>query len=189
MSRIFRHIELFLFSAILFALGWIMGTPERALERLSFVSAWLCFAYMSMALFVGPFFRIRYKKSVANIYLRRDVAIWAALVGLLHLVVGTEQSMNDEYLRMFVEEAARQPSPLVREMLFAWGSSIGFIVGVLYLGLLALSSDRAIRVLGIRWWKRLQKSSYLAFGLLVVHGLAFQVLEYRSRVVMLVFIL
>jgi len=186
MSRVFRHIQIFLFSALLFALAWVAGTPEGGAERLSIVSAWLSFAYLSAAFFVGPYFRIRYKKNIANIYLRRDIAIWAGLVGLLHLVVGTIQSMNNEYLQIFVELPAR-PSPFVRELLFSWGSSIGFLVGVILVGLLLISSDRAISLLGIKWWKRLQKSSYLAFGLTVVHALAFQLLESRSRVLMLLF--
>jgi DMSO/TMAO reductase YedYZ heme-binding membrane subunit len=189
MSRVFRHVELFLFTVLLFAFAWVAGMPDAAINRLSTASAWLCFAYMCTALFVGPFFRIRYKKNVVNIYLRRDLGIWTALVGLFHLVVGTMESMNDEYMMRHVDEAMRAPAPMIREMLFSWGSSIGFIVGVIFVGLLAISSDQAIRVLGIKWWKRLQKSSYLAFGLLLVHALAFQVIESRNRVLIAGFML
>jgi DMSO/TMAO reductase YedYZ heme-binding membrane subunit len=36
------------------------------------------------------------------------------------------------------------------------------------------------RWLGPKWWKRLQRSSYTAFFLFVLHGFAFQALELRA---------
>jgi DMSO/TMAO reductase YedYZ heme-binding membrane subunit len=66
-----------------------------------------------------------------------------------------------------------------REQLFNWGSIFGTVVGLLFVLLLAISSDLALRRLGPKTWKRLQRSSLLAFWLTVAHGVAFQILEDR----------
>ena len=48
---------------------------------------------------------------------------------------------------------------------------------ILFLMLLLLSNDRSLRRLGPKWWKRLQRSSYVAIALTFYHGFAFQYLE------------
>jgi DMSO/TMAO reductase YedYZ heme-binding membrane subunit len=45
-----------------------------------------------------------------------------------------------------------------------------------------LSSDRALRKIGMTWWKRLQRASYAAFLFTSIHAVAFQVIESRSLV-------
>ena len=73
-----------------------------------------------------------------------------------------------------------RPSEVVRMALFSWGTIAGLIVAVVLLFLLMLSNDVALRTIGMRWWKRLHRASYLAFLLTALHGLAFQVLESRA---------
>jgi DMSO/TMAO reductase YedYZ heme-binding membrane subunit len=104
------------------------------------------------------------------------VGIWAALTGLFHLVLATKLSMNPSYMGAVVDA---QGGTSARQ-LFAWGSVLGYLVGLNFLLLLALSNDRVMRLIGSRWWKRLQRTSYVSFGLTLAHGLAFQVLEARS---------
>jgi len=47
--------------------------------------------------------------------------------------------------------------------------------------LLAISSDRALRWVGLPRWKWLQKSAVLVFWLTALHAFAFQLLEYRGQ--------
>ena len=46
--------------------------------------------------------------------------------------------------------------------------------------LLALSSNKAMQQVGLRWWKRLQRMAYLVFILTIFHAWAFQLIEARN---------
>ena len=88
--------------------------------------------------------------------------------------------MTPVYQATFVAINDAGLAPETRMQFFTWGAITGLVIGVLILMLLLLSSDRALRLLGTRWWKRLQRSAYLLFVVTLVHGLAFQLLEARS---------
>ncbi|MDH3282042.1 MAG: hypothetical protein OEQ18_13070, partial [Gammaproteobacteria bacterium] len=62
---------------------------------------------------------------------------------------------------------------------YSAGTIVGFLVGVVFIVLLGLSNDWSLRRLGRRKWKRMQRLAYVAFGLIVVHGFAFQLIESR----------
>jgi len=181
-SRIQRHLTLALVVAAACVVATLPAGPVAASERLSLATAWLSMLLFGAALLIGPRHALRTGQPILNSLVRRDLGIWAALTGLAHFGLGTEASMNAAYLTAFVSEAPSAPGPAVREQLFTWGSLAGFIVGLQVLLLLALSSNRALRVLGAPRWKRLQRSSYLAFGLTAGHGLAFQALEGRNPI-------
>jgi methionine sulfoxide reductase heme-binding subunit len=57
---------------------------------------------------------------------------------------------------------------------FGLANYTGLGAAVLFLILLALSNDFSLRALGVRSWKSAQRWRYLAFGLTVVHGVAYQ---------------
>ncbi len=158
------------------------GQPSAAADRVSIVSAYLCTLLFCVVLLIGPITVITGGRLTLNQLLRRDLGIWTAVTGILHLALGTELSMNVAYLETFVEGVVSPPAPAIRQALFTWGTIGGFIVGLLFLLLLALSNNAAIRLLGASWWKRLQRSSYLAFVLTAIHGFAFQILESRSLI-------
>jgi DMSO/TMAO reductase YedYZ heme-binding membrane subunit len=88
--------------------------------------------------------------------------------------------MNPVYLGKFVTGPDGFASAEIRSGLFSWGSITGFVAGLIFLLLLALSNDYVLRWLGPKWWKRLQRSSYMAFFLFVLHGFAFKALELRA---------
>src|SRR5262249_15733391 len=62
---------------------------------------------------------------------------------------------------------------------FGWANHLGLVGGLLLIFLLVLSNDWSLTRLGARRWKGLQRWNYLVFGLVVVHGLLYQVLEKR----------
>jgi DMSO/TMAO reductase YedYZ heme-binding membrane subunit len=88
--------------------------------------------------------------------------------------------MTPIYMQTYVNAPGLRPSEVVRMALFSWGTIAGLIVAAVLLLLLMLSNDVALRTIGMRWWKRLHRTSYLAFLLTALHGLAFQVLESRA---------
>ena len=136
-------------------------------------------AFLCSALLVGPVYRIEGRAPQLNIYLRRDLGIWGAVTGLLHFVAGNVVAMNPLYIGSFVRGATFPPDAAFREPLFSGGAILGLLIAIIFLVLLAISSDWALRGLGAKTWKRLQRLAYIAMWLTVAHGIAFQILEAR----------
>lgn len=174
-----HHGLLAVFSLVLTGLTFGFVPEQSVLDKLSLATAYLCLLLMAAALSIGPLRELRGRPVALNHYLRRDIGIWAAITGLVHLFAGTEVSMSPQYMMAYVNLSNYGISAELRASLFLWGSIVGFVVGIIVLLLLALSNDRIIRWLGAKWWKRLQRSAYLAFVLTVLHGFAFQALESR----------
>ena len=87
--------------------------------------------------------------------------------------------MNQYYVGEFVNQAFRPPDVAWREKLFSGGSIVCVIVAIIFLLLLSISSDWAMRRLGVKKWKFIQRSAHVALWFTVLHGVAFQVLEAR----------
>ena len=178
--RLQHYVGLIIFSALI--LGWVTSTSnESTADQLSIATAYICVLLMAVALIVGPLRAYWYGiKTPVNIYLRRDIGIWTAMSGLIHLYLATIQSMNASYISRYVDINTAGLSESTRGELFLWGSVTAFIVGILLLMLLCLSSNTALRLLGVRWWKRLQRTAYAAFVLTIIHAIMFQMLEKRA---------
>ncbi len=175
-----RHGLMGLVTSTVMISALTIGPPSGRWDRLSIVSAYVCLILYAWALVIGPIRVLRNRPPQLNVYLRRDIGIWAAISGLLHLLIGADVSMNPVYLGKFVTGPDGFASAEIRSGLFSWGSITGFVAGLIFLLLLALSNDYVLRWLGPKWWKRLQRSSYTAFFLFVLHGFAFQALELRA---------
>lgn len=178
-SRLRLHILLAVVNLSILVAAWGIGERGAAIDRLSLVSAYLFLLLISFVLLVGPLRAVRTGRTTINHTLRRDVAIWSALTGLVHLAAGAAESMTPGYLEVFVTHAVNSPSVTTREAFFFWSVIIGFVIGVLLVVLLALSNNWSMTLIGQRWWKRLHRMSYFVFGLTILHGLGFQVLESR----------
>jgi len=185
MGRGARHILLGGLSAAVCGIFAVTGPIATAWDRVSILTAYLCLILLCVGLSIGPWRALATGRPTLNSYLRRDVGIWAALTGLVHLVLATELSMNSSYVGAVVDAAEQPPG----RQLFAWASVSGYLVGLNFLLLLALSNDHVMRSLGSVWWKRLQRTSYLGFCLTLLHGLAFQVLESRTWALVAVLVL
>ena len=179
MTRPVRHLLFLLSNTLALGLGALLLPYADTWERVSVGSAWLCTVLLCSALLIGPLRRAADKAAPANIYLRRDLGAWAAFQAFLHFYAGTVVSMNQTYIQAFVHVDVPPFSVELRDRLFSWSASAGLIVAVIFLLLLAISSDRALRWLGVTRWKKLQKSAHAVLWLTVLHGLAFQLLEAR----------
>ncbi len=161
-------------------MAWFTGDPAAALDRLSLLTAWLCFGLLVAALALGPLTALRTGRPTLNSLLRRDLGIWAGLTGLAHLAAATGEVMQPAYFSRYITGPDGPPLP-------GWpgwlgNSSIvgGYLVGVLFLALLLLSNNWSLRRLGPTRWKQLQGISTTAFILAVAHGIVFQIIEGRT---------
>jgi len=169
-------------SGVSLGVAAVSGPGAGVADRLSIVSAYVCLALLAVALLIGPLNVLRKGRLASNSYVRRDTGIWAALNGLLHFYLANVLSMNYEYLALFVDNAALPPTAAIRNSLYSLGTIFGYIIAVLFIVLLLLSSDWMLRKLGLKWWKRIQRLSYLGFALTALHSFAFQVIETRPLV-------
>ncbi len=174
-----RHVALAAAGLITYGLIVVLGNDDLD-DALSLSTAWLCFAYMAAALSLGPIRARRTGKPVTNLQARRDLGIWAGITGLVHLWVATDQSMTERYMAIYVNIADQVISASARADLFAWGSIIGFLIGLVLLLLLGLSNNWILNKLGVKTWKRMQRLAYPAFALTAAHGVMFQLLESRQ---------
>lgn len=173
-------LAILVFTAL--GLAVVSGPGAGAADRLSIVSAYLCLFLLGGALIYGPVHAARNGKPLGNSPTRRSIGVWSALTGLLHFVLANVLSMTYEYLGIYVENATAQPSPEIRSELYSSGTISGYVVAVLFILLAALSNDRMLRLLGMKRWKRIQRTSYIVFLLTCGHAFAFQVLETRPAI-------
>lgn len=185
-GRLFRHASLAGATAVVLLAAVATGPLPAWLDRLSIVSAYLCLGYLWLALIIGPKQAIRSGKPTVNNLLRRDLGIWGAVTGFGHFYLAMILSMSNEYLNLFVYVDELPFSVEARYLLYSWGVVAGFVVGVLFILLVGLSNDRSLRLIGARWWKRLQRLAYVAFSLTVLHAFAFQILESRQALLIIV---
>lgn len=180
-SRWRNHASLAFVSAAICTFVYAI-TNEAIIDQLSIATAYICLLLITVALSIGPLRVLRLGMVSINIYLRRDVGIWAAVAGLAHCVIATKLAMTSEYTNTYVDVSTGSLSENARAELFLWGSVAAFVIAVLLLILLSVSNQRAMKLLGVRWWKRLQRLAYLALVLTILHGLAFQLIESRSLI-------
>ena len=179
MPRLKRNLGLLLANLLLLLCAALVLPYSTLWERVSVASAWLCMLLLIVVLLMAPLQRLQGQQPPLNIYLRRDLGCWAAMQGLLHFVAGNVVAMNPVYVGTFVRGNTAPPGPMLREVLFSGGAILGMVIAILFLLLLAISSDRAVRWLGLVRWKKLQWSAHLVMWLTVIHGIAYQVLEAR----------
>jgi DMSO/TMAO reductase YedYZ heme-binding membrane subunit len=189
MTRTRRHLVLAVGSAAISVGAMALAPAGQELDRLSFVTAWLCLLLFAATLLVGPLHVRRTGRLPGNHLFRRDLGIWCVITGMVHFLLAFKVSMNLEYMELYVRGARQWPAPEVRELMYRWAVLGSLLIAALFVLLLALSNNFAIRLLGNRWWKRLQRASYPAFALTVGHSIAFQILEVRSAWLVAAFVI
>jgi sulfoxide reductase heme-binding subunit YedZ len=187
-KRALRHFALAVGSAAATSLIFAGIASDDPRFRLSMATAYVGTALLVATLAIGPLNVLRSRPNPVSTNLRRDVAIWAGIVSLAHLVAGLRVHMigNMEQYFLFPPEWT-MPIP-IRFDPFGLANWTGLIAGVILLLLLALSNDLSLRRLGSTRWKAVQRWSYWAGGLVIAHGVLYQlVLEDRAWPWILVF--
>jgi sulfoxide reductase heme-binding subunit YedZ len=176
--RIRRHIGLALAAVALTVGIFYLVQSEQAMRRLSMASAYAGLALLAATLATGPLNVVRKRPNPVSTDLRRDIGIWAGILGLVHVAVGLQVHMDAniwEYF--FYQRAGWLP---VRLDAFGFANHTGLGVTLILILLLALSNDRSLRWLGTRRWKTIHRSVYVGFALVVGHGALYQLMEKRD---------
>jgi sulfoxide reductase heme-binding subunit YedZ len=157
------------------ALFWRLFSERRDLiSHISIATAYPALFLTGLAVVLGPWNVLRRRANPVSFDLRRDVGIWAGIMALLHTGVGLNVHLRGRMWLYFVDEHHR-----VRHDWFGFGNDTGLVAALIFLLLLALSNDLSLRSLGTRRWKSLQRWTYAAVVLTILHAIAYQHVEER----------
>ena len=174
-----HHLPLAIASAVLLVL-FVAGIDSASLAyRWSMATAYVSMGWLVVTLMIGPFNVWRGRRNPFSTDLRRDVAIWAGLIALLHTGVGLQVHMGS-MLKYFFRALDGPDAWKLRGDLFGFANYTGMVAALLVLFLLAISNDWSVRLLRGSRWKSLQRLTYVMVLLTIFHGIAYQVLEKRA---------
>jgi sulfoxide reductase heme-binding subunit YedZ len=175
--RLIRH-HLPLAIATIAAIVLLYSTrPYRDwVSRASFATAYPGLILLAATLCIGPWNLLRARRTPVSTDLRRDIGIWAGIVGLTHAVVGQCVHLRGRPWLYYVYGKSGHVLPF-RHDLFGWANYTGLFGALLLLTLLATSNDLSLRSLGTPQWKKLQRWNYGCFALAAIHTLLYQTSE------------
>jgi sulfoxide reductase heme-binding subunit YedZ len=137
-------------------------------RQLTVASGYVALGLLGLTLLIGPANLLLRKPNPVSSYLRRDVGTWVAILSVVHVLFGLQVHGTGRisgFLNYFI---APDGGPWLNSFGLANWTGLGALVIVV--GLLAVSSNVALRKLKGRPWKRLQRLNYALFALVVVHA-------------------
>jgi len=173
--RIVRHVTIAFITFAGTALFWRLFSARRDLiSHLSIATAYPALFLTAAAVLLGPWNVLRRRPNPVSFDLRRDIGIWAGIMAILHTAIGLNVHLRGRPWLYFIDQHHN-----VRHDLFGFGNDTGLIAALLFLLLLAISNDLSLRRLGTRKWKSLQRWTYAAAALTILHAVAYQRIEKR----------
>jgi len=179
-QRTTRHMVLFLASGVTGAAFYLALAPRGPLFWLSMASAYASLVLLALSLMIGPWNRLRGRPNPVSGFLRRDIGIWAGVLGIVHVIAGLQVHFGGKFWLYFLRPPDAAYTFPLRVDPFGLTNYAGLGATLILLLLLSLSNNAALRSLGAKRWKSLQRWNYAGALLVVAHGAVYQVLEKRS---------
>lgn len=174
--RIARHAVIVMANLVCGALFWQLFSVRRdVISRLSIATAYSALFLTAAAMLVGPWIVLRGRANPVSFDLRRDLGIWAGIMAVLHTAVGLNVHLRGRPWLYFIDQ-----QHCVRHDMFGIANHSGLLAALLFAMLLALSNDLSLRRLGAKTWKSLQRWTYVAMALTLMHAVAYQFVEKRE---------
>ena len=179
--RLVRHHLVFgTISVILTAAILAVLPPQTTAWRLSVATAYSGLALLAATLLTGPANVLRARPNPVSTDLRRDLGIWAGIVGLAHVIFGLQVHLEGKFWRYFLERLGGSGVWFPRIDLFGFANYTGLLATFIILLLLGLSNDWTLRALGRHRWKALQRTNYGLAAVVAAHAIAYQISERRA---------
>lgn len=155
--------------------------PDRAPSyAVSLATAYLSLLCLTGALVIGPFQVLAGRRPSLSSNLRRDLGIWTAIFALVHVAFGLFVHMGGKIAQYFFRPLHAGAMPIPRIDAFGLANDVGLVATCILIMLLAISSNRALRMLGPQRWKALQRWSYAATAATALHAAIYQLLDRRD---------
>ncbi len=172
-----HHLPLFVASTACVLSLYLTRPYKDALTRLSFATAYPALVLLGITLLIGPCNLLFQRRQPVSTDLRRDVGIWAGILGIIHALVGQNVHLRGRpWLYYVYAHDAKGPSGL-RHDIFGFNNFTGLFATLVLIALVATSNDWSIRRLGTPRWKQLQRWNYLCFALTAAHTIGYQTME------------
>jgi methionine sulfoxide reductase heme-binding subunit len=175
-----RRLLLLAATAAAVVLVFFLLTPGQPVtQQLSKATAYAALLFLAAAIIVGPLRVLRGESNPLSTYFRRDIGIVAGILALAHTIIGLQVHLKGDFGQYFFY---RSPTGLdgLRHDTFGVANDVGLLATAIILLLLIFSNNLSIRTLGAARWKRIQRLSYVASILVVIHGLLYQIMEKRA---------
>jgi len=180
-SRLLRHhLPLFVLSFACVAALYSTRPYADVISRASLATAYPALALLAATLLIGPWNVLRRKPNPVSSDLRRDLGIWAGILGVLHAAVGQFVHLRGRPWLYYVYGPGEHHHGM-RHDLFGLANYTGALGALLLAMLFATSNDFSLRRLGTGKWKQLQRWNYAVFALVAVHSFAFQGVEKQKQ--------
>jgi sulfoxide reductase heme-binding subunit YedZ len=148
------------------SLGVIQDRFTKA--RLTTATGYVATGLLALTLVIGPANLLLRRRNPVSSYLRRDVGAWTAIFSVVHVILGLQVHGGGQLSGFLGYFLAPDGSPLLNS--FGLGNWTGLAATVIVVGLLAISSDLALRTLKAGRWKWLQRLNYALFALVIAHA-------------------
>ncbi len=179
-----HHAPLAVLSMAIVGVIWVLLAHEGRIARLTVATAYASLILLAGTLLLGPLNVLRARPNPISTDLRRDIGIWAALLGVAHIAVGLLTHFPGEPW-LFFFNGGRIP---LRLDIFGIANYQGLAATLILVLLLTLSNDWALRRFGTRRWKALQRFNYILLGLVSIHALVYFSYENRGLPFISVFV-
>ncbi len=197
-----RHLQLTFIASgcvlLLYALfglsteGWVDHVEGRKAAmfewRMSMALAYTAILFLGVTLAIGPVNALRRRPLAVNSYLRRDIGIWAGLLALTHVAFGASIHIDDfQVWTLWLQDtSAADGGWILQGGWFGIANFSGLFQTAIIMLILVISNDIVMDRLGMTRWKNLQRLSYLALGLIFLHGFAYQRVENRDTLLRII---
>lgn len=172
-----HHLPIALATLACVAVLYVTRPYKDVISKASFATAYPALVLIGATLLIGPWNLLRGIRTPASSDLRRDLGIWAGIIGILHSVVGQMVHLRGRFWLYYVYEHPERHTIPLRHDLFGFANFTGLLGAIVVLALLATSNDYSLRALGTPRWKQLQQWNYAAFVLVAAHTIAYQTSE------------
>lgn len=176
--RLWTHHLLLLLATTFAVFALYITRPYRdVITRLSFSTAYPALILLVITLWIGPWNLLRVRRNPVSSDLRRDVGIWAGILGILHTAIGFCVHLRGRPWLYFVYQRSEGHRFPLRHDIFGFANYTGLIATIVLLLLFVTSNDYSLRRLGTPKWKQLQRWNYVLFLFAFLHTIAYQTME------------
>ena len=171
---IYHHVPLFLVSSAAVLMIYTHRPSPDFWSKASFATAYPALFLVLASLAIGPTNVLLRRPNPISIDLRRDIGIWAGILSIAHTVIGQNVHLRGRPWLYYIYAPREHHWFPIRHDAFGFANYTGLACTLLVAALLATSNDYALRRLGARQWKSLQRWNYAAFALAAAHAYGYQ---------------
>jgi sulfoxide reductase heme-binding subunit YedZ len=171
-------LTIVLIASLIFHHNW----PKR--DTITFVtdaSGYISIVLITISLLIGPFNLLLKRINPVSTYFRRDIGITGGVLAVIHSVAGLFVHLRGSIWKYFLNKTESGYS--IRLDDFGLANYTGLISGLIIIALLLTSNDFSFRKLHPSLWKNIQRFTYLAFILAIIHSVYYKVIQTNLNLV------